>query len=83
MINADRTIRLKGADGAEVTIDLSKVTLTDSEREALDRLCEAGDVSRLSEDDRALLSGKKALVSPGAGMEALIARFDIKFVRID
>jgi len=74
---------LKGPDGTEVIIDLRALKLSNNERAAVDKVVASGDTKSLTDEERKLISTKKALVHAPGGKEALIARFDISIVRID
>lgn len=76
------SLTISGPDGVVLTLPVDHAGMSDAEKAALAKLVASGDVTSLDASERSLLANKKAFLRAG-GPEALIARFDIKFVRID
>lgn len=76
-------IRLKGDTGTVVEIDVSDLQATDDQKAAVKKFLSAGDLSVLSDKEKALIKDLKAYVGLGTVSPMLIVRFDAKWVRID
>lgn len=76
------TLTITGPDGVVLTLPVDHTGMSEVERTALQKLVASGDINTLDASEKSLLAGKKAFLRSG-GPEALIARFDLTFVRID
>ena len=81
-VTGQKTIKLTGPSGVEVTVDLSKTDMTEEQSAALDKLL-AGDHASLSEDELMSLKTLKALVQGGDNDTMMVATFDLRWVKIN
>jgi len=86
-----REVVLKGSKGEKVAIDLGALKLTGKQKAAFDKFVKLGfnaaALKKLEPGERDLLAKIKAVVKtppiPGLIKNALIVRFDWKWVKID
>lgn len=83
----DRVVSIRGRRGELVNVNLNSLKLSTQQRAALNKLSDSGDFTRrglraLTQQERDLLAKVRARVRVG-GPQALIVRFDCKWVRID
>lgn len=82
MLINKKQLSFTGTDGTEVKVDLSKLRLPADQQAALDKLLSNnGDLKALTKEEaQTVIKGKSVI---GNGPQAFLARFDLKFVRID
>ena len=81
-ISVPRQIQLMDENGAQVTVDLANVTMTDEQAAVAEKLFIRGNHSTLDEADWDKIKDVRAAIRAGGDTE-LIVRFDWKWVRID
>jgi hypothetical protein len=82
-IDIPKQVRLKGKNGAVVTVDVSDLKMTSAQKAALAKLAQTGDDSDLSDRELDQLRTIKAELAGGDVARAFFVRFDLRFVRID
>ena len=75
-------LRFSGTSGA-MHIDASDLQLSEEQAAAVSKLAASGDITRLSDEDRAVFEGINVNIGKGLGDAAAFVRFDLKVVRID
>jgi hypothetical protein len=79
-------VELRGPDGSNVSVDLSKLEMTDQQREALLSVYSKAMLERnkhaITQEEFDLISDLKSQLRAGSDV-AFIVRFDWKWIRID
>lgn len=81
-VHVPKQVRLKGKDGAEVTVDLSNVKMTKAQQSALTKLLQTGENKDLTDAEHDSLKNLKAQVQGGDAAMMIIVRFDLRWFRI-
>lgn len=78
-----KQIKLRGDDGATVTLELPRNVRSGPHSKAIDKLFQSGGPKGLSQEEWESIRDLRAHVKGDIGETALIVRFDWRWVRID
>lgn len=82
-MEAAKQLKLRGDDGAAITVDLPASVRSGPHGETVAKLFAAGGPKGLSQEEWESIRDLRAHVKGDLGQTALIVRFDWKWVRID